>query len=117
MLKGKGHALTNAAGLLDARKLIDATMDEYFASAFTVEYVGMTVVTNGRHQVQSIAGEINNDELVAAIRKAWDEANHDLMVRLARVRNAIQKKHRIDISKDMPEVAEAVAYMDARQAA
>jgi len=116
MFKGS-NPLANVAGLNDARTLIDVTVDEFYASTFTVEKDGVTVEANGRHQVTSVSGVPSDaNALQGLLADVWAKVNHDLMVRLVRVRNTVQKKHRVDIANSMPEVAEALAYMDAKQA-
>jgi hypothetical protein len=116
MFKGS-NPLANVTGLNDARTLIDITIDELYASTFTVEKDGLTVEANGRHQVTSVSGvSLGADALQGLLADVWAKVNHDLMVRLVRVRNTVQKKHRVDIANSMPEVAEALAYMDAKQA-
>ncbi len=117
MFTKKLNPLANVAGLNEARTLIDTTVDEFYASTFTVTKADVTVEANGRHQVTSVTGVPSDAAaMMGLLADVWSKVNHDLMVRLVRVRNTVQKKHRVDIANSMPEIAEALAYMEAKQA-
>jgi hypothetical protein len=116
MFKNK-NPLANIAGLNEARTLIDITVDEFYASTFTAKKDDVEVEANGRHKVTNVSGALSDaGAMEALLAELWAKVNHDLMVRLVRVRNTVQKKHRVDIANSMPEVAEALAYMDAKTA-
>lgn len=45
------------------------------------------------------------------------ELTHERHLTLVRIRNQVTKEFRVDIKGAVPDVAEAVAYMDKRQSA
>ena len=111
--------MKNAHGLVAAKDRIEAVQNAFFKEVFTVEENGVTMSMNGRYELKSVvsASAIGPIQIVNFHKAIYEVVKTKEMAGYCKVRNEIRAKYRIDIAKSIPEVAEAVRYMDSRRAA
>jgi DNA-binding protein YbaB len=113
-MKGK----TNTRALVKAQDEIEALMSNFEIRDFVAKIGLVTVVLKGNLKLESVTPETGVIDSVS-FKSAYDEALAELekerSISLARVRNKIIKEFKFDIKDLIPEIAKAIAYLDAIQ--
>tara|TARA_R110001583_G_scaffold4718_1_gene26870 strand:+ start:28788 stop:29135 length:348 start_codon:yes stop_codon:yes gene_type:complete len=107
-----------AQGLSFAKEQIEKTQNAFFRKEFAFDLDGVIITMNGKYKLVSIGGEKESlplDSVQRLYDGVYDIVKHEEMKGYAKDRNLVRSKFKVDIAKFIPEVAEAVAFMDKRQ--
>jgi DNA-binding protein YbaB len=113
-------SLKGAAGLQAAQQQIEALMSSFEVREFSAISQGVSVVLTGDMVMKSLSSSnelVSTADVTAAYAQAMTELVHERNTNFVRIRNAVQKKFRIDIKDTIPEVNAAIEYFNARQKA
>jgi DNA-binding protein YbaB len=108
----------NPKALMSAQHQIETLMNEFDKNLFVGKSGTILVEISGAMKLKSIqpaVGEVLSESVMLAYDEAMSILEHDRAVILARVRNKVQKEFRFDIKGLIPEIANAVAYLDAKK--
>ncbi len=99
---------------------VEAVQNQFEQQEFEASSGDVKLTITGDFKLKSVVStsgkaDISIVDLQEANRIAVDELEHQRSIHLLRIRNQINKDHRVDIKSLVPEVAAAVAYMDKRQ--
>jgi len=109
-----------AKALTFAKNQIESTQSAFFRKIFDFELDGVTISMNGKYKLISIIGDESGRSL------SFFQQLHDGIYEIVKSaemkgyvqdRNLVKTKFRVDIAKMVPEVAEAVAYMEKKKTA
>ena len=120
MFKGKKGTNINPHAMMKAQELLEAATSTFERREFTAEVDGVKAVLSGKRELLSVDSgpdSVRKDLLMKAYEMANHELTHERHLTLVRIRNQVTKEFRVDIKGAVPDVAEAVAYMDKRQSA
>jgi len=109
-----------AKALSFAKTKIEETQKVFFRKEFSFELNGVTIKMNGKYKPISISGSEESQTLAffqELHEGVYAIVKHAEMKGYVQDRNIVKTKFRVDIAKLVPEVAEAVAYMDRRKTA
>lgn len=107
----------NTNGLLAAKDAIEATQETFFRKVFTHTEGDVSVSMNGRYELKALESPtpLSAEQVLGLHKSMHREVKDNEMRGYCKVRNDIKAKYRIDIAKSIPEVADAVKYMDRKQ--
>lgn len=109
-----------AKALTFAKNQIEKTQNAFFRKSFEFEMDGVTVVMNGKYKLLSLSGSDGN-QTMSFYKELYDGVysivKHAEMKGYVQDRNLVNMKFKVDIAKMLPEVAEAVAYMERKKTA
>lgn len=105
--------------LVETQQEMETLMTLFEQKVFSSTHEGVTVSLYGTMEMKSVesAGEeMSKSAFNHAYQTALKELKSARSVALIKIRNNIQKKHRVDMAAIVPEMKDAISYMDALKA-
>jgi hypothetical protein len=97
-----------------AKVQIEKTQNEFFRKTFDFTKDGVVATMDGKYKLHSVSGDGSHDAdfFLSLHQGVYALVKDAEMKGYAQDRNLVRAKFKVDIAKFVPEVAEAVAYMD-----
>lgn len=114
MLKHKSNQ-----ALVETQQEMESLMTQFEKQTFPAEKGDVKVSLYGTMEIASLASPdtMSKPDFDAAYKAAVGDLKKARSVALVRIRNSIQKRYRVDMAKIVPEMKDAIAYLDSLKSA